>query len=130
MHDLGQRELEAIAEVFSNPILTTGEWVERFERRFAEHMGVRHAIAVTSCTGALHLSLVALGVGPGDEVITTPQTFVATALSIAMAGARPVFVDVEPDTANLDVGRIEAAVTSRTKAILPVHMYGQLCDMR
>lgn len=130
LHDLGQPELDAIAEVLANPILTTGEWVERFEQTFAEYLGVRHAIGVTSCTGALHLSLIALGVGPGDEVITTPMTFIATATSIIEAGATPVFVDVEPDTGNLDASLIEAAITERTRAIVPVHLYGQMCDMR
>jgi len=130
MHDLGQAELDAVAEVLAGPILTTGEWVARFERRFADYLGVRNAIAVTSCTGALHLSLVALGIGPRDEVITTPMTFIATATAIIEAGARPVFVDVEPETGNLDTAMIEAAITERTRAIVPVHLYGQMCDMR
>lgn len=130
IHDLGQPELDAVADVLRNPILTTGEWVARFEQRFAERLGALHAVAVTSCTGALHLSLVALGVGPGDEVITTPMTFIATATSIIEAGARPVFVDVEPETGNLDAGQVEAAITDRTRAIMPVHLYGQMCDMR
>jgi dTDP-4-amino-4,6-dideoxygalactose transaminase len=130
MHDLGQAELDAIAEVFANPILTTGEWVARFERTFSDYLGARHAIAVTSCTGALHLSLVALGIGPGDEVITTPMTFIATATAIMEAGARPIFVDVEPQTGNLDASLIEAAITEHTRAIIPVHLYGQMCDMK
>ncbi|MFN2499496.1 MAG: DegT/DnrJ/EryC1/StrS family aminotransferase [Pyrinomonadaceae bacterium] len=130
MHDLGQPELNAVAEVLAGPILTTGEWVARFERRFADYLGVRHTIAVTSCTGALHISLLALGIGPGDEVITTPMTFIATANSILEAGAKPVFVDVEPETGNLDADRVEAAITERTRAIMPVHLYGQMCDMR
>jgi len=130
MHDLGQAELDAITEVFANPILTTGEWVARFERRFADSLGARHAIAVTSCTGALHLSLIALGIGPGDEVITTPMTFIATATAIMEAGARPVFVDVEPQTGNLDAARVEAAITKHTRAIMPVHLYGQMCNMK
>jgi dTDP-4-amino-4,6-dideoxygalactose transaminase len=130
LHDLGQPELDAIAEVLAGPILTTGEWVARFEQRFAEYLGVRHAIAVTSCTGALHLSLLALGIGPGDEVITTPMTFIATSTAIMEAGATPVFVDVEPETGNLDASRIEAAITPRTRAVMPVHLYGQMCDMR
>lgn len=130
MHDLGQPELDAVAEVLRNPILTTGEWVARFERLFAERMGARHAVAVTSCTGALHISLIALGVGPGHEVITTPMTFIATASSIIESGATPVFVDVEPETGNLDAGRIEDAITERTRAIMPVHLYGQMCDMK
>jgi dTDP-4-amino-4,6-dideoxygalactose transaminase len=130
MHDLGKAEVDAVAEVLANPILTTGEWVARFENRFAEYLGVRHAVAVTSCTGALHISLLALGIGAGDEVITTPMTFIATANSIMEAGATPVFVDVEPDTGNLDVANVEAAITSRTRAIMPVHLYGQMCDMK
>ncbi len=130
LHDLGQPELDALAEVLAGPILTTGDAVARFEREFAEYLGRRHVIAVTSCTGALHLSLLALGIGPGDEVITTPMTFVATATAVIEAGAKPVFVDVEPDTGNLDATLIERAVTSRTRAILPVHLYGQMCDMR
>lgn len=130
MHDLGKAELDAVAEVLANPILTTGEWVARFESRFAEYLGVRHAVAVTSCTGALHISLLALGIGAGDEVITTPMTFIATANSIIEAGAKPVFVDVEPETGNLDAANVEAAITERTRAIMPVHLYGQMCDMK
>jgi dTDP-4-amino-4,6-dideoxygalactose transaminase len=130
MHDLGQAEVDAVAEVLAGPILTTGEWVERFEQRFAAYLGVRNAIAVTSCTGALHLSLIGYGIGPGDEVITTPMTFIATATAIIESGAKPVFVDVEPETGNIDPAGIEAAITERTKAIIPVHLYGQMCDMR
>jgi UDP-4-amino-4-deoxy-L-arabinose-oxoglutarate aminotransferase len=129
-HDLGQPELDAIREVLSGPILTTGATVERVERRLAECVGARHALAVTSCTGAMHLSLLALGIGPGDEVITTPMTFIATSTAIMEAGAIPVFVDVEEKTGNLDAGKVEAAITKKTKAILPVHLYGQMCDMR
>ena len=99
-------------------------------RRFADYLGRRHALAVTSCTGALHLSLLALGIGAGDEVITTPMTFIATSTAIMAAGAKPVFVDVEPGTGNLNASLIEAAITPRTKAIIPVHLYGQMCDMR
>lgn len=130
MHDLGKAEVDAIAEVLAGPILTTGDWVARFETRFADYLGARHAIAVTSCTGALHLSLLALGIGPGDEVITTPMTFIATATSIMEAGAKPIFVDVEPETGNLDASKVEAAITERTRAIMPVHLYGQMCDMK
>ena len=129
-HDLGQPELDAVREVLSGPILTTGATVERFERELAEYLGARHVLGVTSCTGAMHLSLLALGVGPGDQVITTPMTFIATSTAIIEAGATPVFVDVEEKTGNLDTGKIEAAITERTRAILPVHLYGQMCDMR
>lgn len=129
-HDLGQAEVDAVAKVLAGPILTTGETVAKFERGLEEYLGRRHAVAVNSCTGALHLSLLALGIGQGDEVITTPLTFVATATAILEAGAKPVFVDVELETGNLDANQIEAALSPRTKAIIPVHLYGQMCDMR
>jgi len=129
-HDLGQVEIDSLAEVLAGPILTTGETVARFERGFADCLGRRHALGVTSCTGALHMSLLALGIGPGDEVITTPMSFIATSTAIIEAGAKPVFVDVEPTTGNLDASLIESAISSRTRAILPVHLYGQMCDMR
>jgi len=129
-HDLGDAELKSIAAVFAGPILTTGDTVAEFEARFSALTGRRHALGITSCTGGMHMALLALGIGPGDEVITTPMTYVATAAAIMAAGAKPVFVDVEPDTGNLDAERVEKAVTSRTRAILPVHLYGQMCDMR
>ncbi|MBF0418226.1 MAG: DegT/DnrJ/EryC1/StrS family aminotransferase [Magnetococcales bacterium] len=129
LHDLGQEEIDAVTEAIRHPVLTTGETVARFEARLAEYLGCRHILATTSCTGALHISLLALDIGPGDEVITTPMTFIATASSILEAGATPVFVDVEPDTGNLDIRCVEAAITERTRAILPVHLYGRLCDM-
>ncbi len=129
-HDLGAAELAAVEKVLQGPILTTGEAVAEFERKFAKVLNAKHAIGVTSCTGALHLSLIALGVGPGDEVITTPMTFIATATSILEAGATPVFCDIEPDTGNIDANKIEALITEKTKAIMPVHLYGQMCDMR
>jgi dTDP-4-amino-4,6-dideoxygalactose transaminase len=130
LHDLGQAELDAVAEVLAGPLLTTGETVRQFERRFADYLGCRHTLGVTSCTGALHISLLALGIGAGDEVITTPMTFIASSTAILEAGATPVFIDVEADTALLDPALIEAALTPRTRAILPVHLYGQMCDMQ
>jgi len=129
-HDLGAAELASLAKVLEGEILTTGDTVSIFEAKFAAYLGRRHALGVTSCTGALHMALLALDIGPGDEVITTPMSFVATATAILEAGATPVFIDVEPDTGNLDAGRVEAAITPRTKAILPVHLYGLMCDMR
>jgi dTDP-4-amino-4,6-dideoxygalactose transaminase len=129
-HDLGQVELESLAGVLKGDILTTGEAVSAFEAKFANYLGQRHAFAVTSCTGALHMALLGLDIGPGDEVITSPMSFVATATAILEAGATPVFVEVEADTGNLDAGRVEAAITAKTKAILPVHLYGLMCDMR
>jgi dTDP-4-amino-4,6-dideoxygalactose transaminase len=128
-HDLGQVELEMVARVLAQPILTTGAFVEEFEAALADYLQVKHVLAVTSCTGAMHMSLLALGIGPGDEVITTPMTFIATATAILEAGAKPVFVDVEPDTGNIDAAQVEAAITPRTKAILPVHLYGLMVDM-
>src|SRR5262245_34161907 len=129
-HDLGEAELACLASVLEGEILTTGDAVSEFEAKFAACLGVRHVLGVTSCTGALHMALLALDIGSGDEVITTPMSFVATATAILEAGATPVFVDVEPDTGNLDAARVEAAITPRTKAILPVHLYGLMCDMR
>jgi UDP-4-amino-4-deoxy-L-arabinose-oxoglutarate aminotransferase len=130
LHDLGRPELEALAQVLRGPILTTGDVVLEFERSFANYLGSPHAIGVTSWTGGAHISLVELGIGPGDEVITTPLTFIASATAIVQAGATPVFVDVEPETGNLNALLVEAAITTRTKAILPVHLYGQMCDLR
>jgi len=103
--------------------------VKEFESKFAEYVGVKHSIAVNSCTSALHLALEAVGVGPGDEVITTPMTFTATAAVVEHLRARPVFVDVDARTLNMDPASIESAITPRTKAILPVHFAGQPCDM-
>ncbi len=129
-HGLGKPELDAVAEVLSGPLLTTGEWVRRFEERFAAYLGVKHCLGVTSCTGALHLCLEALGIGAGDEVITTAMTFIATATSALEAGATPVLVDCERDTGLIDVKAVEAAITPRTRAIIPVHLYGQMADMK
>lgn len=119
----------AVLGVLASGQYTLGDEVASFEREFADYCGVRHAIAVNSGTSALHLSLLAAGVGPGDEVITVPFTFVATASAICYAGARPVFVDVEPQTLTIDPAQVEATITSRTKAIVPVHLYGQMADM-
>lgn len=129
-HDLGRPELDLLAEVLRGEILTTGEYVREFENRFSTQMQAKHTLAVSSCTGGMHISLIALGIKPGDEVITTPMTFIATSTAILEAGGTPVFVDVEPDTGNIDVARLEAAITTRTKAIVPVHLYGLMCDMR
>ena len=91
---------------------------------------MKNTVGLTSCTAALHLSLIALGIGPGDEVITTPMSFCATSNAVLHAGAKPVFVDVEEDTGNINAELIESAVTKNTKAIIPVHLYGQMCDMQ
>ena len=106
-----------------------GDDVAAFERDFASYCGAKHAIAVNSGTSALHLALLAAGVGPGDEVITIPFTFVATVSAICYTGATPVFVDIEPRSFTMDPAQLEKAITPRTKAILPVHLYGQMADM-
>lgn len=129
-HNVSQKDIDNVCEVLKTIFLSTGETVDEFEKRFARYLGSEYAVGVTSCTAALHLSLLAFGIGPGDEVITTPMTFIATSNVIIQAGAKPVFVDAEPETANINANLIEAAITPRTKAILPVHMYGQMCDMR
>jgi dTDP-4-amino-4,6-dideoxygalactose transaminase len=126
---IGDAEIEAVVAVLRSGQLVQGEVVERFERRFSELIGVKHTVAVSSGTAALHLALLAHGIGPGDEVITTPFTFIATANAVLYTGARPVFVDIDADTFNIDPALIEARVTARTKAILPVHLYGQPADM-
>jgi UDP-2-acetamido-2-deoxy-ribo-hexuluronate aminotransferase len=106
-----------------------GPEVLEFEQRLARYVNAAHCVTVASGTDALLIALMAQGIGPGDEVITSPFTFVATAEVIALVGARPVFVDVEPDTANLDAAQLEQAITARTRAIMPVSLYGQVCDM-
>jgi dTDP-4-amino-4,6-dideoxygalactose transaminase len=121
--------IPAIQEILETCQFTLGSKVAAFEEAFAAYCGTRYGIAVNSGTSALHLALLAAGVGPGDEVITVPFTFVATVAAIDYTGARPVFVDIDPRSFTMDVGAIEAAITPRTKAILPVHLYGQPADM-
>src|SRR6266540_430033 len=127
---LGSEEEAAVVSVIASGQLAQGEQVDSFERRFAEMCGVREAVAVSSGTAALHLALLAHDIGPGDEVITTAFSFAATANVILLVGATPVFVDIEPDTYTLDPSLVEAAITPRTKAIMPVHLYGNPCDMK
>ncbi len=126
---LGQEEIDGVLECLRSGWLTTGPKTRQFEKEFAVYVGARHALAVNSCTAALHLALEALGVGPGDEVITSPMTFTSTAAVVEHLGARPVFVDVDPGSLNLDARRVEGKITAKTKAILPVHFGGQACDM-
>ncbi|MEK7524340.1 MAG: DegT/DnrJ/EryC1/StrS family aminotransferase [Patescibacteria group bacterium] len=129
-HNLDAQDKKNLLRVLDSPFLTTGETVAEFEKQFAKYMYSKFTVGVMSCTEALHLCLVALGIGKDDEVITTPLSFIATANSIEYAGAKPVFVDVEPKTGNMDAAQIERAITKKTKAIMPVHLYGQMCDMK
>ena len=126
---IGDEEVEAVAETLRSGWLTTGPRAAELERRFAEYVGARHAVAVASGTAAMHLSLLALGVGPGDEVITSPITWPATANVIVHAGATPVFADVRETDLNIDPARVAELAGERTKAILPVHLAGQPCDL-
>ena len=126
---LGAEEEDAVLAVLRSGQLAQGERVAAFEKRFAELCQVPEAIAVSTGTAALHLALIAHEIGYGDEVITTPFSFAATANAILLVGAVPVFVDIDPETCNIDPSLVEAAITPRTKAILPVHLYGNPCDM-
>jgi len=127
--DIGAEEKAAVFEVLDSGMIAMGPRTAQFEQAFAEMCGVKHAIAVASGTTALHSALLANGVGPGDEVITTPFTFIATIDAIMYVGARPVFVDIDEETFNMDLEQVESVITPRTKAILPVHLYGYMCDM-
>lgn len=119
----------AISRAIESTQFVLGPEVTAFEKRFADYCGVGHCLAVNSGTSALHLALLAAGVGPGDEVITVSMTFVATTAAVLYSGAKPVFVDVDPITWTMDPALIEAAITPRTKAILPVHLHGLMADM-
>jgi len=127
--DLGEDAIEAVVDAIRSTWLTTGPRAEPFEREFQAYLGAAHALAVNSCTAAMHLALAALGVGPGDEVITTPLTFCATVNVILQVGATPVLADIGEEL-NLDPTRVEAMITPRTKAILPVHYGGLPCRMQ
>ena len=119
----------AIANVIGDTAFVGGKYVDEFEKNYASFCGTKHAVGVSSGTSALHLALLAMGVGPGDEVITAANTFIATAEAISHTGATPVFVDMDPVTFNIDVAGIEKAITEKTKVIIPVHLYGQPADM-
>jgi dTDP-4-amino-4,6-dideoxygalactose transaminase len=127
--DFDGSELGLIAEVMKSGWITTGAMTRRLEAEFAEMVGGAHAVAVNSCTAALHLALEAVGVGPDDEVITTPYTFASSGEVIRYFGARPRFVDIQPDTLNIDPDAVAAAITPRTRAVMPVHFGGHPADM-
>ncbi len=127
--DLGEAEVEAVAQTIRSGWITQGPEVAAFETEFAAFVGAKHAVAVANCTVALELSLRALGVGPGDDVVTVSHSFIATANAILAVGARPVFVDVEADTYGLDPMRLQGSITAQTKAILCVHQIGFPCDV-
>lgn len=127
---IGEEEIKAVEEVLRSGILAQGPKVKEFEEKVAEYIGVKYAIATSSGTTALHTALLAVGIKPGDEVITTPFTFIATANSILYCGAKPVFVDVDERTFNINPNLIEEKITEKTRAILPVHLYGQPADMK
>lgn len=126
---LGEEEKKAVLQVLDSGMLAQGKKVAELEKAFAEFIGVKHAIATSNGTTALHAALLAHNIGTGDEVITTPFSFIATANAISMCGAKPVFVDIEEESFNIDPELIEKSITSKTKAILPVHLYGRSANM-
>src|SRR5438874_11191408 len=126
---VGQEEIDEVVDTLRSDWITTGPKTRRFETEFAAYVAAPGALALNSCTAGLHTALVTLGIGPGDEVITTPMTFAASVNVIEHTGARPVLVDVVPDTLNLDPPGLEAAVSPRPKAVLPVHYAGHPADL-
>ena len=129
-HYIDDDDIQAVVNALKENYIATGPGIDKFEKAFAEYVGAKYAVAVSSGTAALHACGYALGIQEGDEVITTPMTFVATASSIVMCGGTPVFADINENTYNIDPDEIEAKITPRTKAIIPVHFTGQPCDMK
>jgi len=127
--DIGEEEIRLVNEVLRSGWLSMGPKVGEFEEKFTDYIGTKHAIAVNSGTSGLHLCMNAIGIKKGDEVITSPFSFIASSNCIIFEGGKPVFVDIDPDTLNIDAESIEAAITKNTKAILPVHVFGQPCKM-
>lgn len=126
---INEDDIKAVEEVLKSDFLTTGPKIAEFERKFADYVGAKYAVAVSNGTAALHIACMAAGIGKGDEVITTPITFAASANCALYCGATPVFADIDPVTYNISPESIEACITDRTKAIIPVHYTGQACDM-
>lgn len=129
-HNLTEEDIGLANQVMHSIFLTTGPMVTQFEKRLAEYLGLPEVVGLTSCTGGMHLALLRHGIGLGDEVVTTPMTFVATATAILQAGAIPIFVDVCRESGLILPEMVETAITEKTKAILPVHLYGRMADMR
>ena len=128
-HHLDVDDIQAVVDILENSFLTQGQTVEDFGKALADYAGSRYGIAVCNGTGALQLSVASLGLGPGDEVITTPFTYFSTVESIIQCGAKPVFVDIDPLTFNINTNLTENALTKKTKAIMPVHIFGQSSNM-
>ena len=127
--DINEEDIDAVIEVLKSDYLTTGPKIREFEEAFAEYVGAKYAVAVSNGTAALHIACMAAGIGEGDEVITTPITFAASANCVLYCGGRPVFADINPITYNIDCEQIERLITDKTKAIIPVHYTGQPCDL-
>jgi dTDP-4-amino-4,6-dideoxygalactose transaminase len=129
-HSINEKDIKSAEKILKTIFLTTGDTVSQFENNFAKYLSSSNAVGVTSCTAALHLCLLAWGIGQDDEVITSAMSFCATSNAIIHAGATPIFVDVEEETGNINADLIEAKINKKTKAIMPVHLYGQMCDMK
>ena len=127
--DITDAEINEVVDTLRSGWLAKGPKTIEFEKRFADYLGAKHAVAVNSCTAALHVSLLSQDIGPGDEVITTPMTFASTASTIIHTGATPVFADIDYRTGCIDPDEIEKKITPKTKAIVPVHYSGQVCDL-
>ena len=126
---IDEEDIQSVVDVLRSDYLTTGPKIEEFENKFAKYVGAKYAVAVSNGTAALHAACFAAGIGEGDEVITTPITFAASANCILYCGAKPVFADIDPKTYNIDPEDIKRKITNRTKAIIPVHFTGQPCAM-
>ena len=129
-HNINLKDKNEVQKVLNSIFLTTGDKVSEFEKKFAKYLGVKYCVGVTSCTEALFLSLKGLGIRSGDEVITTPMSFIASSNTIEYCGTKPVFVDIEKNTGNINAELIEKKINKKTKAILITHLYGQMCDMK
>lgn len=128
--DISEDAIADVADSLRSGWITTGPKTQKFEKSFGEYVGSPYSLAVNSATAGLHLSLLAFGIGPGDEVITTPMTFAATLNTVVLTGATPVLADIDPVTLNIRPDMIERAITSRTRAVIPVHFAGRPCDMQ